>query len=151
MKAAVMKDIVLTGATSGIGREAALRLDAAGHRLLLVGRNVARGEEPARKPSRARFVPGDLSTQNDIDARFAENTESARNRLRPFLTWAMRAPQRDRHPRSGRSRRRRRRQLLEIPAPVVADALSYHDKTTARLLNEGGGAWNRYAAGEHGK
>ncbi|MET9251112.1 hypothetical protein [Nonomuraea sp. NPDC003709] len=27
--------------------------------------------------------------QNDIDAWFAENTESARNRLRPFLTWAM--------------------------------------------------------------
>ena len=44
-----------------------------------------------------------------------------------------------------------RQQLLEMPAPVVADALGYHDKTTARLLNEGGGAWNRYAAGEHGQ
>lgn len=43
-----------------------------------------------------------------------------------------------------------RQQLLEIPAPVVADALNYHDKTTARLLREGGGGWNRYAAGEHG-
>lgn len=36
-------------------------------------------------------------------------------------------------------------------APVVADVLGYHDKTTARLLNEGGGAWTRYAAGEHGR
>ncbi|MGJ6968631.1 hypothetical protein ACSDR0_42665 [Streptosporangium sp. G11] len=43
-----------------------------------------------------------------------------------------------------------RQQLLEMPAPVVADALGYHDKTTARLLREGGGGWNRYAAGEHG-
>ncbi|SEG89428.1 hypothetical protein SAMN05444920_106448 [Nonomuraea solani] len=43
-----------------------------------------------------------------------------------------------------------RQQLLEIPAPVVADALGYHDKTTARLLQEDGGGWNRYAAGEHG-
>jgi hypothetical protein len=27
-----------------------------------------------------------------------------------------------------------RHQLLELPAPVVADALGYHDKTTSRLL-----------------
>jgi hypothetical protein len=44
-----------------------------------------------------------------------------------------------------------RQQLLEMPAPVVADALSYHDKSTARLLREGGGGWSRYAAGEHGQ
>lgn len=44
-----------------------------------------------------------------------------------------------------------RQQLLEMPAPVVADALGYHDKTTARLLNEGGGAWSRSATGEHGQ
>ncbi|MEH0638882.1 hypothetical protein QBA35_37590 [Streptomyces bottropensis] len=31
-----------------------------------------------------------------------------------------------------------RQQLLELPAPVVADALGYHDKTTTRLLNETG-------------
>lgn len=43
-----------------------------------------------------------------------------------------------------------RQQLLEMPAPIVADALGYHDKTTARLLREGGGVWNRYTAGEHG-
>ncbi|TMR17464.1 hypothetical protein ETD86_23310 [Nonomuraea turkmeniaca] len=43
-----------------------------------------------------------------------------------------------------------RQQLREMPAPVVADALGYHDKTTARLLNELGGAWSRYASGDHG-
>jgi hypothetical protein len=43
-----------------------------------------------------------------------------------------------------------RQQFLEMPAPVVADALGYHDGTTARLLREGGGTWSRYAAGEHG-
>ncbi|MER5972968.1 hypothetical protein ABT112_25095 [Streptomyces sp. NPDC002055] len=42
-----------------------------------------------------------------------------------------------------------RQQLLELPAPVVADALGYHDKTTSRLLREGGGSWSRYAAGDH--
>lgn len=41
-----------------------------------------------------------------------------------------------------------RQQLLEMPAPVVADALGYHDKTTTRLLNETGGTWSRYAAGD---
>ncbi|MEU1171055.1 hypothetical protein [Streptomyces microflavus] len=42
-----------------------------------------------------------------------------------------------------------RQQLLEMPAPVVADALGYHDKTTTRLLTETGGTWSRYAAGNH--
>ncbi|MFG2525130.1 hypothetical protein [Streptomyces sp. NPDC048527] len=32
-----------------------------------------------------------------------------------------------------------RQQLLEMPAPVVADALGHHDKTTTRLLSETGG------------
>ncbi|MCX4792344.1 MULTISPECIES: hypothetical protein [unclassified Streptomyces] len=42
-----------------------------------------------------------------------------------------------------------RQQLLELPAPVVADALGYHDKTTTRLLKETGGTWSRYAPGNH--
>ncbi|MEU9131846.1 hypothetical protein AB0D08_27700 [Kitasatospora sp. NPDC048540] len=42
-----------------------------------------------------------------------------------------------------------RQQLLELPAPVVADALGYHDKTTSRLLRENGGTWSRYATGDH--
>ncbi|MEU3051267.1 hypothetical protein ABZ705_33050 [Streptomyces sp. NPDC006984] len=44
-----------------------------------------------------------------------------------------------------------RQQLLELPAPVVADALGYHDKTTSRLLRETGGTWSRYAAGDHAR
>ncbi|MET7389851.1 hypothetical protein ACFYPT_35900 [Streptomyces sp. NPDC005529] len=44
-----------------------------------------------------------------------------------------------------------RQQLLELPAPVVADALGYHDKTTSRLLRETGGTWSRYAAGDHSR
>ncbi|MEO3853241.1 hypothetical protein ABGB09_37515 [Streptomyces sp. B8F3] len=44
-----------------------------------------------------------------------------------------------------------RQQLLELPAPVVADALGYHDKTTTRLRNETGGPWSRYASGDHGR
>ncbi|MFJ9530530.1 hypothetical protein [Streptomyces cyaneofuscatus] len=42
-----------------------------------------------------------------------------------------------------------RQQLLELPAPVVADAIGYHDKTTSRLLRENGGTWSRYAVGDH--
>ncbi|AZS76862.1 hypothetical protein DDE74_35460 [Streptomyces lydicus] len=44
-----------------------------------------------------------------------------------------------------------RQQLLELPGPVVADALGYHDKTTSRLIRETGGSWDRYAPGDHGK
>lgn len=44
-----------------------------------------------------------------------------------------------------------RQQLLEIPAPVVAEALGYHDKTTTRLRNETGGTWSRYAPGDHAR
>lgn len=44
-----------------------------------------------------------------------------------------------------------RQQLLEMPPAVVAAALGYHDKTTTRLLNEAGGAWSRYAVGDHGR
>lgn len=44
-----------------------------------------------------------------------------------------------------------RQQLLEMPAPVVADALGYHDKTTSRLIRETGGTWSRYAPGDHAR
>ncbi|MFC8717841.1 hypothetical protein [Kitasatospora sp. NPDC057198] len=42
-----------------------------------------------------------------------------------------------------------RQQLLELPAPAVADAPGHHDRTTSRLPRENGGAWSRYAAGDH--
>ncbi|OLE29249.1 MAG: hypothetical protein AUG49_00140 [Catenulispora sp. 13_1_20CM_3_70_7] len=42
-----------------------------------------------------------------------------------------------------------RQHLAETPAPVVADALHYHHKTTTRIASESGSDWSRYAAGDH--
>jgi hypothetical protein len=39
--------------------------------------------------------------------------------------------------------------LLEMPAPVVADALGYHPLTTAKIASHAGANWSRYAAGDH--
>ncbi|MFE0811583.1 hypothetical protein ACFW34_29535 [Streptomyces sp. NPDC058848] len=36
------------------------------------------------------------------------------------------------------------RQLLGMPAPVVADALGYHHETPSRLRKETGSTWSRY-------
>jgi hypothetical protein len=44
-----------------------------------------------------------------------------------------------------------RQHVLEVPAPVVADALSYHQKTTAKLAALAGGTFSRYAPGDHGR
>ncbi|GAA2966635.1 hypothetical protein [Streptomyces enissocaesilis] len=38
---------------------------------------------------------------------------------------------------------------LQAPAPVIAKALGYHDKTATRLVTEAGGTWSRYAPGDH--
>lgn len=35
-----------------------------------------------------------------------------------------------------------------MPAPVVADALGYHQVTTAKLASQTGATWSRYAAGK---
>lgn len=42
-----------------------------------------------------------------------------------------------------------RQLVLQAPAPVVAKALGYHDKTATRLVTEAGGTWSRYAPGDH--
>ena len=42
-----------------------------------------------------------------------------------------------------------RQHVLEMPAPVVADALGYAQVTTARLAAQAGGTFSRYAPGEH--
>ena len=42
-----------------------------------------------------------------------------------------------------------RQHVLGMPAPVVADALSYHPKTTALLATQAGGTFSRYAPGDH--
>jgi hypothetical protein len=36
--------------------------------------------------------------------------------------------------------------VVQAPAPVVADALGFHQHTTARHVAIAGGTWNRYAA-----
>ena len=38
-----------------------------------------------------------------------------------------------------------RQHVLEMPAPVVADALGYHPVTTAKLATQAAGTWSRYA------
>lgn len=42
-----------------------------------------------------------------------------------------------------------RQLVLQAPAPVIAMALGYHDKTATRLVTEAGGTWSRYAPGVH--
>jgi hypothetical protein len=44
-----------------------------------------------------------------------------------------------------------RQHVLETPAPVVADALSYSQGTTARLAAQVGGTFSRYAPGDHAR
>lgn len=40
------------------------------------------------------------------------------------------------------------RQLtFPVPAPVIAKALGYHDRTATRLVIEAGGTWIRYVPG----
>jgi hypothetical protein len=38
---------------------------------------------------------------------------------------------------------------LQAPAPVIAKALGYHNKTATRLVIEAGRTWSRYAPGAH--
>ncbi|EWM19782.1 hypothetical protein KUTG_10086 [Kutzneria sp. 744] len=42
-----------------------------------------------------------------------------------------------------------RQHLLDMPAPIVADALGYHRITTTRLAAQAGTTWSRYAPGDH--
>jgi hypothetical protein len=44
-----------------------------------------------------------------------------------------------------------RQHVLEMPAPVVADAPGYHPVTTAKLAAQAGDTWNRYAPGDHSR
>jgi hypothetical protein len=42
-----------------------------------------------------------------------------------------------------------RQLVLQAPAPVIARALGFHDKTTTRVAADAGGTWNRYAPNDH--
>lgn len=57
-----MRTIVLVGATSGLGRLAAQRLCAAGHRMVLIGRDPARAASLARELPTATVITADVAT-----------------------------------------------------------------------------------------
>ena len=63
---------LITGATSGIGRAAALALAKPGTRLILTGRNKIAGEQVARRCQRAGdgveavFIPADLGCKREV-------------------------------------------------------------------------------------
>jgi hypothetical protein len=40
--------------------------------------------------------------------------------------------------------------VVEVPAPVIADALGIHQTTATRQAVNAGTTWNRYASGRHG-
>ncbi|XVS64678.1 hypothetical protein ACQPYE_01025 [Actinosynnema sp. CA-299493] len=42
-----------------------------------------------------------------------------------------------------------RQHVSATPAPVVADALGYHQVTAAKAAAQAGTPWSRYAAGDH--
>jgi NAD(P)-dependent dehydrogenase (short-subunit alcohol dehydrogenase family) len=70
------KTVVITGATSGIGQEAAIALAGQGARVLVVGRDQARGEatveEMARVGETGEFLAANLLSLNDIARLAAE-------------------------------------------------------------------------------
>ena len=44
-----------------------------------------------------------------------------------------------------------RQLVLQVPAPVVAQALGYHHNTTTRVATEAGTPWSHYAPGDHSR
>ncbi|WP_239064878.1 site-specific integrase [Streptomyces sp. S4.7] len=44
-----------------------------------------------------------------------------------------------------------RQLVLQAPAPVIAQALGYHDKSTTRIANDAGAPWKNYAPGDHNR
>ena len=59
--------VVLVGATSGLGRQAAKQLAAASHRLFLVGRSERRAAELARELPDATVIIADVSVLDGIE------------------------------------------------------------------------------------
>jgi hypothetical protein len=42
-----------------------------------------------------------------------------------------------------------RQHVLDMPTPVIADALNYHAVTTVKIATQAGVTWSRYAIGDH--
>jgi NAD(P)-dependent dehydrogenase (short-subunit alcohol dehydrogenase family) len=73
-----MNTVVLIGATSGLGRQAAAQLAAGGHRLFLVGRDPARAAALSDKLPEATVIAADVSVRSGLDVvakRIAAATE----------------------------------------------------------------------------
>src|SRR5262245_41055398 len=66
------KVVLITGATSGIGRAAAEAFAAAGASLVLTGRNAVAGRELATalraRGARTHFIAGDVTREDDVRA-----------------------------------------------------------------------------------
>lgn len=62
--------VLVTGSTSGLGREVALRLGAAGDHVIIHGRDLERGREVVREidegPGSARFYRADLASFDEV-------------------------------------------------------------------------------------
>lgn len=61
-----MKNILITGASSGIGKECAIQLNLTGHHLILIGRNEERLSELCRQLSSAEFHVCDVSKYEEV-------------------------------------------------------------------------------------
>jgi retinol dehydrogenase 12 len=62
-----MRTIVLVGATSGLGRQAARKLAADGHRLVLIGRDPARTARLSSALPSAHVITADVATVAGVD------------------------------------------------------------------------------------
>ncbi len=70
------KNILITGASSGIGAEIAQRLSGEGYRLFLAGRNEKRLKEMAQKVSANGYFAGDLIEDNVVNELFQSAKDS---------------------------------------------------------------------------
>ena len=70
------KNILITGATSGIGRQIALEMARDGHSIFLIGRNKDRMKEVVDEVKNlggtAYYGIGDVSNEDDVDAHFQD-------------------------------------------------------------------------------
>jgi NAD(P)-dependent dehydrogenase (short-subunit alcohol dehydrogenase family) len=62
------RTIVLVGATSGLGRQAARRMAADGNRVILVGRDPRRARDLARELPQAHVINADVATADGVDS-----------------------------------------------------------------------------------
>jgi 3-hydroxy acid dehydrogenase/malonic semialdehyde reductase len=61
-----MKNILITGASSGIGKECAIQLNLPGHHLILIGRNEERLAELSHSLSSAEYHVCDVREYNEV-------------------------------------------------------------------------------------